>query len=235
MMHFLPSLLVITAGAGLVIVLQDAFEVMLLPRRVQRRVRLTGIYFRFAWRAWQRISRLVTEEVSRENVLSHFGAFSMVVLFAVWASLLILSFGIIEWMLQPLQAPSPLSEQVYRSGVTFFTLGYGDVVPKGGAARLAAVLETGTGLGFIAVVIGYLPVLYQLFSRREAHVIQLDGRAGSPPTATALLCRHAEADGLDRLNDLLREWEIWSAELLESNGTPHCRAIGQPWFADQGS
>jgi hypothetical protein len=67
------------------------------------------------------------------------------------------------------------------------------------------------------VVIGYLPVLYQLFSRREAHVIQLDGRAGSPPTATAMLCRHAEADGLDRLNDLLREWEVWGAELLESH------------------
>jgi hypothetical protein len=93
----------------------------------------------------------------------------------------------------------------------------GDVVPKSGAGRLIAVLEAGTGLGFIAVVIDYLPVLYQLFARREAHVIQLDARAGSPPTATAMLCRHAESGGLAKLDDLLREWGVWGAELLESH------------------
>ena len=65
-------------------------------------------------------------------------------------------------------------------------------------------------------MIGYLPVLYQLFSRREAHVIQLDARAGSPPTATTMLIRHAEG-GLSKLDDLLREWEIWGSELLESH------------------
>ena len=103
------------------------------------------------------------------------------------------------------------------SGVTFFTLGYGDVVPHGTMARGLSVVEAGTGIGFIAVVIGYLPVLYQFFSRREAHVIQLDGRAGSPPTAVTMLCRHAEGGGLDQLNVLLREWEIWGSELLESH------------------
>jgi len=77
------------------------------------------------------------------------------------------------------------------------------------------VLEAGTGIGFIAVVIGYLPVLYQLFSRREAHVIQLDGRAGSPPTATTMLRRHAE--DLGKLDELLRAWEVWGSELLESH------------------
>jgi hypothetical protein len=157
----------------------------------------------------------------RENLLSHFGALSMIGLFGTWAMMLILLFGVLEWTAQPEAGPagavSPLSEQIYMSGVTFFTLGYGDIVPLSGAARFIAVFEAGTGLGLIAVVIGYLPVLYQLFARREAHVIQLDGRAGSPPTATAMLCRHAEADGLDRLNELLREWEVWGAELLESH------------------
>ena len=79
------------------------------------------------------------------------------------------------------------------------------------------MIEAGTGFGLIAVVIGYLPVLYQLFSRREAHVIQLDARAGSPPTASEMLRRHAESDGLDKLDELLRTWEIWGAELLESH------------------
>jgi len=213
MIQFLAVLL---ALALLAVILQDAFEVMLLPRRVRRRFRLMGVYFRTCWAAWGALAGRIKDPPRREHVLSLFGPLSMLLLFAVWAGALIGAFGLLEWALQGGGA-SPVLEQAYMSGVTFFTLGYGDVVPHTGAARLVAVLEAGTGIGFIAVVIGYLPVLYQLFSRREAHVIQLDARAGSPPTAGTMLCRHAEGGGLDKLDELLREWEVWGSELLESH------------------
>ncbi len=213
MIQFLAVLL---ALALLAVILQDAFEVMLLPRRVRRRFRLMGVYFRACWAAWGALAGRIKDPPRREHVLSLFGPLSMLLLFAVWAGTLIGAFGLLEWALQGGGA-SPVLEQAYMSGVTFFTLGYGDVVPHTGAARLVAVLEAGTGIGFIAVVIGYLPVLYQLFSRREAHVIQLDARAGSPPTAGTMLCRHAEGGGLDKLDELLREWEVWGSELLESH------------------
>jgi len=213
----IPVLATLVAIAALLVVLQDAFEVMLLPRRVQRSLRLTRLYFRAVWAAWSWLANRLPVGARRESFLSVFGALSMVLLFVIWAFVLITAFGVVEWALQPADAVSSVSEQVYMSGVTFFTLGYGDVVPHSGGARLVAVMEAGTGIGFIAVVIGYLPVLYQLFSRREAHVIQLDGRAGSPPTAGTMLARHAEADCLDKLDELLREWEIWGSELLESH------------------
>jgi hypothetical protein len=217
----LTTLTTLLALAIIFLVLQDAFEAMLLPRRVERRVRFLALYFRVIWAGWKRLALLLAPTRGRESLLSHFGALSMLGLFSSWAGGLILGFGLLEWSLQPSQGTpgggSPLLEQLYLSGVTFFTLGYGDVVPHSAAAKLVAVLESGTGLGFIAVVIGYLPVLYQLFSRREAHVIQLDARAGSPPSAVAMLCRHAEADGMPNLDLLLREWEIWGAELLESH------------------
>ena len=201
----------------LVFVLQDAFEVMLLPRRVIRRVRITRFFFRFTWFAWSGLARSMRRGAGRERLLSVFGPLSMVVLFAFWAALLIAGFGVLEWGLQA-RGPhaSPLSEQLYMSGVTFFTLGYGDVVPRSLWARAIAVIEAGTGLGFLALVIGYLPVLYQLFSRREAHVIQLDVRAGTPPTAATLLSRHADG-GLEKLEVLLHDWEQWGAILLESH------------------
>jgi Ion channel len=207
---------IIPAIAVLCFVFQDAFEVMLLPRRVHGRVRLTRFYFLGAWIAWCAIALRLNAGAGRERFLSVFGALSMVILFAVWAVGLILSFGVLQWALQT-AAQSPLTEQLYFSGVTFFTLGYGDIVPHTGAGRALSVVEAGSGIGFLAVVIGYLPVLYQLFSRREAHVIQLDARAGSPPTATTMLIRHSEADSLEKLDDLLREWEIWGSELLESH------------------
>ncbi len=210
------------ASALLALILQDAFEVMLLPRRVNRRVRFTRFYFTASWAAWAAVSRAVSAGAARERFLSVFGPLSMVVLFAIWAICLITGFGALEWTLQAvgvkagIAKASPLSEQIYMSGVTFFTLGYGDVVPHTGWARALAVVEAGTGIGFIAVVIGYLPVLYQLFSRREAHVIQLDVRAGTPPTAATLLSRHADG-GMGKLDELLREWEVWGADLLESH------------------
>jgi hypothetical protein len=202
------------------LVLQDAFEVMLLPRRVQRRLRFMVVYFRVAWPVWKALAgRLPPGQ--RDGLLSHFGPLSMLGLFTGWATALIFGFGLLEFALRPSPATSangsPLSEQIYMSGATFFTLGFGDVVPHSGPARFVSVLEAGSGLGFIAVVISYLPVLYQLFARREAHVLQLDARAGSPPTATAMLCRHAEAGGLGKLDDLLREWEAWGADMLESH------------------
>jgi hypothetical protein len=40
------------AVALLLVVLQDAFEVMLLPRRVHRHLRLTRFYFDHVWSAW---------------------------------------------------------------------------------------------------------------------------------------------------------------------------------------
>ena len=213
----MPSTLAaIVAFCLLLLVLQDAFEVMLLPRRVQRKLRLMRVFFQATWGGWSWLARRLTAGARRERFLSVFGALSMVLLFATWAVALVLAFGTIEWALQG-HGRSAYAEQIYMSGVTFFTLGYGDVVPHTTAARAVSVIEAGTGIGFIAIVIGYLPVLYQLFSRREAHVIQLDARAGSPPTACTMLCRHAEAGGLDKLDELLREWEVWGSELLESH------------------
>ena len=102
------------------------------------------------------------------------------------------------------------------SGVTFFTLGYGDIVPHSGLSKLTAVVEAGTGLGFIALVIGYLPVIYQLFSRRESHVLTLDAIAGSPPCAVRLVSRFVESGSMEALDHFLLRWQQWCAELLES-------------------
>jgi nitrate reductase NapE component len=207
------------AIAVILLVLQDAFEVMLLPRRVQRRTRFAAIYFRMVWRACSRLASRLSPRRGREGVLSQFGALSMLGLFASWATSLIVGFGVLEWALQPLTGrpghEASLGDQLYLSGVTFFTLGYGDVVPHSHAGKVVAVLEAGVGLGFIAVVISYLPLIHQFFSRREVLVIRLDGRAGSPPTAAALLSKHAGA--LDDIDAFLREWEVWGGELLEGH------------------
>ena len=175
-------------------------------------------YFRLTWSAWKLIASAAPPGARRERFLSIFGPLSIMILFSLWAAGMVVAFGLIQWAVQRGGGAAPsLGQATYLSGGAFFTLGFDQVRPQGGLSRTIAVIEAGMGFGLIAVVIGYLPVLYQLFSRREAHVIQLDARAGSPPTASEMLRRHAESNGLDKLDELLRTWEIWGAELLESH------------------
>lgn len=206
------------AGIALIaVVLWDAFETIILPRRVTRRFRLTRFFYRSTWRPWARIASLAHGR-RREALLSFFGPLSILTLLIVWAVGLIAGFALLQWSLHsPLNLPdADLGTYFYLSGTTFFTLGFGDVVPRGTLGRALAVLESGTGFGFLALVLGYLPVLYQAFSRREVNISLLDARAGSPPTAAELLRRH-RGDALEALHDLLHEWERWSAELMESH------------------
>ncbi|HMF74962.1 MAG TPA: potassium channel family protein [Bryobacteraceae bacterium] len=205
-------------SAGVIVaIFHDAFEVMLLPRRVKSKTRIVYYFFRGRWALWSAAGRRFRSVDRGHNFLGLYGPLSLVVLLIVWAIGLISAFGSIYWALFPAQFRShPWLSHVYFSGVTFFTLGYGDLVPHGAVSRVLSVVEAGTGLGFIAMVIGYLPVMYQLFSRREAQVILLDSVAGSPPTCTTILCRYAEGHSLDALDRLLLEWQHWAAELLES-------------------
>jgi Ion channel len=213
-------LTIIVTLALIFIILWDAFEVMILPRRVTRRVRLSRLFYRSTWRLWSAAVRRVQAKKRRETLLSFYGPLSLIFLLSTWAAGLIFSFGLLYWALDSALLRSGFAHfptDLYLSGTTFFTLGLGDVIPRGNFARVLAVSEAGLGFGFLAIVIGYLPVLYQSFSRREVSIVLLDARAGSPPSAGELLRRHAYPHGIEALRELLREWERWSAELLESH------------------
>ena len=215
---------VVAGGVALLFiafVLWDAFETIILPRRVRRRVRITAITYLVTWPPYARLARRL-HQGRREAFLSYYGPLSLLLLLGIWAVLLILAFATLQWaqgspLATPGNVPASFGTDVYMSGTTFFTLGLGDVVPRTALARAITVVEGGMGFSFLALVIGYLPTLYQAFSRREATIALLDGRAGSPPTAFELLRRNSEGGSVEGLIQLLRDWERWSAELLESH------------------
>ncbi|HEY0377565.1 MAG TPA: potassium channel family protein [Pyrinomonadaceae bacterium] len=215
------AVLVGVAGAVLcIITLWDVFETIILPRRISRRVRLARLYYRGAWLLVSGAARRTRPGKLRERYLGFFGPLSLLLLFVLWGACLVVSFALIHWAIASrfhLGAAPNFRTDLYFSGTTFFTLGLGDIAPQTRAGRFATVLEAGTGFGFLAVVIGYLPVIYQAFSRREANISLLDARAGSPPSASEVLARHGRDRSLSALGDWLRDWERWSAELLESH------------------
>ena len=201
-------------------ILWDAFETIILSRRVSRKFRLTRLFYKTLWPPWRAMARLFPDGNRRENVLMVFGPLSLILLLAAWAIGLVFCFALLHWgAASQLAGPPGLSgflEDFYMSGTNFFTLGLGDVTPRGNLGRALTVLEAGMGFAFLALVIGYIPMISQAFSRREVNISLLDARAGSPPTAARLLERHGR-DGADDLRTLLDEWERWSAELLESH------------------
>ena len=210
------------AVALIAVVFIDAFETMILPRRVRHSYRLARLYYYCAWFLWQTSARTLPSARWRHSFLSIFGPLSLLGLVIVWATGLIFGFALLHWSLGTAlsfvrEADSGFTAYLYFSGTTFFTLGYGDLVPTGVWGRALSVAEAGIGFGFLAMFISYLPVLYQAFSRREITISLLDARAGSPPTAGEFLRRLAEARALTGTNSFLADWERWAAELLESH------------------
>ena len=213
---------ILLAGvACLVAMLLDAFKTIILPRRATGRFRITRIFYVLTWTPWVFFTRRLRESRNREAVFSYYGPLSLIVLLMVWASGMVVGFALIFYALgspfKDARSTGAFRTDLYFSGTTIFTLGLGDVTPDQAWARALTIVEAGTGLGFLAVVMGYFPVLYGAFSRREVSIALLDARAGSPPTAAELLKRHAYEGAEHALSLLLVEWERWSAELLESH------------------
>ncbi|HSM54846.1 MAG TPA: potassium channel family protein [Candidatus Sulfomarinibacteraceae bacterium] len=211
----------LAALAGLLLIsytLWDTFRTVVLPRRVTSRLRVIWVFYRLLWPGWRRLVLRLSRGGARETLLSLFGPLALLMQTAIWATGLILGFALLLWgfgpdLNDPIAGPT-FGTTLYFSGVTFLTLGFGDVRPVSALARLLAVAEAGVGFAFLALVISYLPTLYQAFSRREVVISLLDARAGSPPSAGELLRR---CDEQHDVRALLAEWEVWSAEVLESH------------------
>ncbi|HEY7353814.1 MAG TPA: potassium channel family protein, partial [Terriglobales bacterium] len=215
-------IIAIIAGIAIILaVLLDAFESVVLPRRVRRHFRITSWFYRYTWVPYAKLASKIPSQTRRENILGYFGPLSMIALLALWAAGLIVGFALLQYAggehLVSGNQPITLRLLLYHSGETFFTLGYGDITPASYFSRALSVFEAGMGFGFLAVVIGYLPTNYSAFSRREIEISLLDARAGSPPSAAELLSR--TIDGLDTgtLDQLFHDWERWAAEVLESH------------------
>ncbi len=215
----------VAIGALLLIllVLWDTFETIVLPRRMNRRFRLVSMFYRVTWLPWSSIARRIENRGHREAYLSLFGPLSLLLLLSVWAYALILGFGALHWALGSAliveSGQTSFGTDLYISGTTLFTLGLGDVAPRTTAARIITVAEAGLGFAFLGLVIGYLPVIYQAFSRREVNTSLLDARAGSPPTVCTVFLRFDHFGQIEgsEANRLLYDWERWSADLMESH------------------
>lgn len=213
---------VVTATLGALLVaaiLWDAFETILVPRRIGRRVRLTRYFYVITWRVWRALALGMRRSSRRESLLGFYGPLSLIVLLVCWAIGMIAGFALLQAAALDLGRLTlrGFVTLLYLSGETFFTLGFGDVTPTTGMGRLLSVLESGMGFGFLGTVVGYLPTMYAAFAQREIEISLLDARAGSPPTAAEYLARLPVSGAVEWSDGSMRGWERWAAQVLETH------------------
>ena len=212
--------------ALIALMLAEFFVAFMLPRRVKRDPRIARGIYRAVWRPWRAAGRALGP-VAGDTVLGLFGPFALLLELVVWAAGLMLGFACVEW------GGGRRFDFAFSAG-TFLSAGF---EPLSTWQRVIGLLEAATGVGVLFIVIGYLPAVYTAFSRREIAVSQLSNRAGSPPSAGALLRRASERTGWDELGRYLDHAEEWAAEMMETHLSYPLLAyyrsqhLGQNWLA----
>lgn len=212
----------VLGGALVVAMLLEIFVAFLLPRRVKRDPRIVRSVFNYAWRPWRRVARMLPDQAA-DTMLGLYGPAGLLLNLVLWVAAMMLGYACLLWaggshLVPGLPGRSvSFGNDLYFSAATMTTDGPASLSAQTFFARAVQVIDSASGLAVLAIVIGYLPSLYQAFSRREATVSQLDARAGSPPSAGRLIIRSTQRDGWPALNRYLSGWETWVAELMETH------------------
>ena len=234
-MHVLAAL----AGAAVIaLTLAEFFVAFILPRRVRHEPRIARLILVVGWRVWRFVARRLPAR-SGDTMLGFYGPLLLLFAIFLWAVALIFGFALLQWA---------GGSHVVRVGTggfdddLFFSAGgflsaSMQLSPSTSLARGLFLGEAACGFGVLFIAIGYLPMIYQASARREVAVAQLAPRAGTPPTAGALLARAGRRGGWPDLDRYLAEWEGWAAELMETHLSHPALAyfrsqhVGQNWLA----
>jgi hypothetical protein len=206
------ALAVVAFAAGLLIVLStvlSAIETLVVPRAIP--LRITRMVFLILRAAFDLRVKRATSFRERDRNMALYGPISLFTLAACWLTLTGLGYVLMYLSLgvRPLRAAFALS------GSSIFTLGF--AIPHNLPTTALAFTEAIFGIGLLAMLISYLPSMYQSFSRREAAVAALDVRAGTPPVAAAMLIRFSTIEGWEPLDETWQTWEAWFVDVTETH------------------
>ena len=236
------GVLAVIVGVVLVLaVLADMINTLVTTSTSLRRFWLSSLLYRRTWRLVQMVARASGPDGGvKEPLLATYAPVSVLVLLAAWVTQQVIGFGLIWWGLGGVDGADSLFEAIYFSGVVYFTLGFGELVPVDVVPRVGSLIEAMSGVLTTALVIGYFPALYGAYSERERKLMTLDdGTEGRITPTNLILCRAPTADVEDVLR-FFEGWEDWVAGVIETHTTfPMLRLFrskypGQSWITALG-
>ncbi len=235
------NLLAIIVGALLVVsVTADLVNTLVTTTTWTGRFWLTNVLYRRTWRILRSVAGILPTDALREALLGFFAPVSALLLLVAWVAQQIVGFGLIWWGVGGVEGADSLFDSMYYSGVVYFTLGFGELVPTGAVPRIGALVEAISGVFTMALVIGYLPALYSAYSRREQKLMTLDDGLEERITPTTLLLSRAPTADVEDVLRFFEGWEEWVSEVIETHTTfPMLRLFrskypGQNWVTALG-
>ncbi len=172
---------------------------------------ITGVVFLSLRRVFEARLRWTKAYYDRDRVMAFYAPVALLALPPTWLAMVLIGFMAMYWS----TGVESWQDAFTISGSSLLTLGFARGTTF--VHTSLSFVEATLGLVFVALLIAYLPTMYNAFSRRETEVTKLEVRAGSPPSATELILRFHRNHGLDRLHDTWQVWETWFAEIEESH------------------
>jgi len=232
--------IVATVGGVVLIVgmLSDAVATLIVTQGTSGLWRPTRLFYATTWRGVRAVAARLPDR-SGEYVLNVYPALSLLGLLVLWLAGLMLGWSLVYWGLdQSIGGTRDWATLVYYAGTSLVTPVFGSA--HGAMMRMLTLLETLTGVVTIALMISYLPALYGAYSRREARLLTLDDPAGGRITPARVIVLNAPGGDAEMLYRVLGEWQMWTADLLESHVSYPMLALfrsqhpGQSWVTALG-
>ncbi len=235
------SALAIIVGVFLVVsVLADVVNTLVTTTTSRWPWWLTRVLYRVSWTTVRAFGRRISNPERRERFYSLFAPVSVLVMLVAWVAQQIFGFALIWWGVGGVDGADSFLDALYFSGVVYFTVGFGEVVPSDVVPRFGALIEAFSGVLTTALVIGYLPSLYSAYSEREQKLKTLDDGSEGRITPTNLVMSRCPSGDPGELDQFFSDWEAWIAQVLETHTTFPMLALfrsqdaGQSWITALG-
>ena len=198
----------VVATVGIVGTITSAVRTFVVPRGVPvalSRTVFVVLRYVFTWSTRDK----TYDDLDRR--LAFYAPTALLALPATWLTAMLIGFATIYWAIDQ----EGIWSAIETSGSSLLTLGFQH--PGSRITTVISFVEAAIGLTLLALLITYLPTIYGAFTRREAFVSLLEGRAGSPPWAVDLLIRSQRIGLLEQSDELFERGELWFSDIEESH------------------
>lgn len=221
-----PPWLAFPFGIGLIVM--ALLDIFLTVLHIEAESPFSNQLNRGFWRAMRTAAGLLpVSRAARSRVLAWGAPLMIVGDVAFWATAFVAGFGLLYWPLVHQPAffsvnaeadASSLSDALYFSAVSFFTLGYGDVVPLHPASRFLAVVEGAVGLLTVSLVVAYVLSVYSQITRQIGLAVSLNQETAGRADGVAVAVRYLASGRPDGLGEWLRDLNRELLHLAHAHG-----------------
>jgi hypothetical protein len=196
----------------------DVFATVVVPGRVSGPINVSRLLRTYMFGFWRGTLRACAG-TRDPRMGSVFGAMLLLMMLVVWVCLTLLGLSLTAWALRRSFTPpiTEFGEAAFEIGCAMMTLGLSGHGATGWARPLVVVAGL-CGLQIVTVTLSFIVQIQTALRDRDALVLKLESRAGSPPSGVVLLATTRELDAHDGLPKLFDDWESWAAMLLYTHG-----------------